>query len=97
PSGLRLVLEVAVPDAREARVRLPIKASGRDWVLDDSASAAAQWEQAMEQRRQALERAEIRGDVPDADRIRAELAWLARLRAAPEPVLEPADDGEEAR
>ena len=97
PSGRRLVLEVAVPDAREARVRLPIKASGRDWVLDNSASAAPQGEQAMEQRRQALERAEIRGDVRDADRIRAELAWLARLRVAPEPVLEPADDGEEAR
>jgi hypothetical protein len=96
-SGLQLVLEVAVPDAREARVRLPIKASGRQWALDDSASAAAEWEQAMEQRREALKLSEIRGDVRAADRIRAELAWLARLRAAPEPVLEPADDGEEAR
>jgi len=96
-SGLRLVLEVTVPNAREARVRLPIQASGRDWVVDDSASAAAQWEQAMEQRREALKLAELRGDARGADRIRAELAWLARLRAAPEPVLEPADDGEEAR
>jgi hypothetical protein len=97
PSGLRLVLEVSVPDIPDARVRLPIKASASDWNLDDSASAMARWEREIAERRRALELSEMRGDVRNAERIRAELAWLARLRAAPAPVLEAADDGEEAR
>jgi hypothetical protein len=95
----RLLLEVSVPDspAPDARVRLPVKATARSWVLDDSPAAGARWESETEHRKVALEEAEVRNDLPTADRLRAELRWLQRLRKAKEPVLEAAEDGEEAR
>lgn len=95
----RVLLEVTVPNAPipDARVRFPVKALARTWVLDESPAASAQWDQAVEARRAALEEALARGDVPTADRLNAELAWLEHLRKAKEPVLEPAEDGEEAR
>jgi len=95
----RLLLEVSVPDSPipDARVRLPIKANARSWVLDHSPSATARWDQEVERRKQALEEAETRGDLPAARRLEAELAWLDRLRKAEQPVLEPTGDGEEAR
>jgi hypothetical protein len=95
----RLLLEVSVPDAPmpDARVRLPIKASARTWVLDHSPSATARWDQEVERRKQALEEAETLGDFPAARRLETELAWLDRLRKAQQPVLEPTGDGEEAR
>jgi hypothetical protein len=95
----RLLLEVSIPDAPmpDARVRLPIKASARSWVLDHSPSATARWDQEVERRKRALEEAETRGDLPAARRLETELAWLDRLRKAEQPVLEPTGDGEEAR
>jgi len=95
----RLLLEVSVPDSPvpNARVRFPVKATARSWVLDESPSAGARWDRETEQRRQTLEKAEASGDLPAVERLRAELAWLERLRKAKEPVLEPASDGEEAR
>jgi len=99
PSWPRLLLEVSVPDspAPNARVRFPVKATARSWVLDESPSASARWEHETERRKQTLEKAEARGDLATVERLRAELAWLERLRKAEEPVLEPAGDGEEAR
>ena len=97
PEWPRLLLEVSVPDMPDARVRLPIKASARSWALDDSASAAARWDQEVAERQRALEVFETQGNVRGASRIRAELAWLEQLRNAQEPVLEPAEDGEETR
>jgi hypothetical protein len=99
PAWPRLLLEVSVPDASvpDARVRLPIKAKARSWVLDDSAAASARWDREIAQRRQALDACEMQGDTRSAARLRAELAWLEQLREASEPVLEPADDDEEAR
>ncbi|MBW2405659.1 MAG: hypothetical protein JRF42_18200 [Deltaproteobacteria bacterium] len=95
----RLLLEVSVPNAPmlDARVRIPIKASARRWVLDPSPSATARWDQEVERRKQALEEAETRGDIPAARRLETELGWLDRLRKAEPPVLEPTGDGEEAR
>jgi len=95
----RLLLEVSVPDSPvlDARVRFPVKAYARSWVLDDSPTASARWDQEIEHRKQALEEAEARGDVPTARRLEAELAWLGQLRKAQQPVLEPTGDGEEAR
>jgi hypothetical protein len=95
----RILLEVSVPDslALEARVRLPVKARARSWALDDSPAAAVRWDGEIEHREQALQEAEARGDLPSAERLRAELRWLERLRKAKEPVLEAAEDGEEAR
>jgi hypothetical protein len=95
----RLLLEVSVPDsaAPDARVQLPVKANARSWVLDDSPSAVAHWDREVERRKQALDEADTGGDLPVADRLRAELEWLGRLRKAKEPVLEPTGDGEEAR
>ena len=95
----RLLLEVSVPDspAPGARVQLPIKASARSWVLDQSPSASAHWDQEVARRTQALEEAETRGDHPAARRLETELTWLDRLRKAKQPVLEPTGDGEEAR
>jgi len=95
----RLLLEVSVPDAPvpDAQVGLPIRATARTWILDDSPSAGAHWDREIEHRKQALEKAEARSDLPTVDRLRAELAWLERLRKPEEPVLEPAEDGEEAR
>lgn len=97
PARPHLTLEVSVPDASDARVRIPIKASAGNWALDTSAPAAALWDKELSQRHQALEVLEMRGDVRGSDRIRAEIAWLEQLRTAAEPVLEPAEDGEEAR
>jgi len=99
PSWPRLLLEVSVPDSPvpDARVQVPVKANARSWVLDDSPSATARWDQEIEHRKQALEEAEARGDVPTAERLEAELAWLDQLRKAQQPVLEPTGDGEEAR
>jgi hypothetical protein len=95
----RLLLEVSVPDSLglDARVRPPVKARARSWVLDDSPAAGTRWDGEIERREQALEEAEARGDLPSADRLRAELRWLERLRKAKDPVLEAAEDGEEAR
>jgi hypothetical protein len=95
----RLLLEVSVPDspAPDARVRFPVKATARSWVLDDSPSASARWDSEIEHRKQALNEAETRGDLSTAERLRVELSWLERLRKAKEPVLEAAEDGEEAR
>lgn len=97
PSWPRLVLEVSVPDVPDARVRLPIKASARNWVLDRSAPAAAHWEEEITRRQQTLKAFEMRGNVRGAERVRNELVWLEQLRNGQEPVLEPAEDGEEAR
>ena len=95
----RLLLEVSVPDSPVpgARVQFPVKANARSWVLDDSPSATARWDRETEHRKQALEEAEARSDLPAADRLETELAWLDRLRKAKEPVLEATGDGEEAR
>ena len=95
----RLLLEVTVPDAAalEARVQLPVKANARSWVLDDSPSAAAHRDREVERRKQQLEEAETRGDLPAVDRLQAELGWLDQLRKAEGPVLEPTGDGEQAR
>jgi hypothetical protein len=99
PAWPRLLLEVSVPDSPvpNARVRLPIKASARSWVLDESPSASARWQSERQQREEALESAESRDDSDAAERLRVELDWLEQLRKAEEPVLEPASDGEEAR
>ena len=97
PRRPRLLLEVSVPGTPAARVRIPVMANARTWVLDDSAAGRQRWEQEIAQRQQALEVREMQGDEPSAAMLRAELAWLEQLRNAPEPVLEPADDGEEAR
>jgi hypothetical protein len=74
-----------------------MKATSHAWSVDDSPSTKARWEREIKQREQALEVREMQGDTQVAVRLRAELAWLEQLRNAPEPVLEPADDGEEAR
>lgn len=94
-----LLLEVSVPDypSPDARVRIPVRATARSWVLDESASAAARWDREIEQRKQAIEAAEARGDLPTSRRVQAELAWLEQLRNGQEPVLEAEGDGEEAR
>ena len=95
----RLLLEVSVPDAGalDARVRVPVKAKARSWVLDDSPAANARWDQEDAQRRLALAEAASVGDEHRVARLEAELDWLGQLRKAKEPVLEPPEDGEEAR
>jgi len=97
PSGPRLLLELSAPGFPDARVRVPAKADGRTWALDDSAATAAHWDGEISRREEALEVREMQGDTVGATRLGAELAWLEQLRNAQEPVLEPADDGEEAR
>jgi len=99
PNWPRLLLEVSVPGATsaEARVRVPVRATARSWVLDDSPSAVVHWDRQIERRKQALEEANKRGDARSSDRLESELDWLEQLRKAKEPVLEPAGDGEEAR
>jgi hypothetical protein len=94
-----LLLEVSVPDSPvpNAKVRLPIKASARSWVLDESPFASARWERERQQREDALQSAESQDDSSTAERLRAELGWLEQLRKAEDPVLEPASDVEEAR
>ena len=95
----RLLLEVSVPDSPvpDARVQLSIKANARTWVLDNSPSASARWDQEVERRKQALEEANSRGELLPSRRLEAELAWLDHLRKAKPPVLEATGDGEEAR
>lgn len=105
----RLLLEVAVPDrpGLDARVRVPVHFVFGHWALDDSPSATARWDREVARRKETLERAVQAGDTVTADRLRAELSWLEYLQAPPEsagdsvprgePVLEPAEDGEEAR
>ncbi|MGB8330678.1 MAG: hypothetical protein WCE62_11180 [Polyangiales bacterium] len=95
----RLLLEVSVPDYpwADARVELPIKATARSWVLDDSAAASARWESEIELRKQAIETSRQRGDLGTVRRLEAELAWLEQLRNGQPPVLEAEGDGEEAR
>lgn len=95
----RVLLEVSVPDAPalQARVRIPVTTRGRQWVLDDSPEADAHWDREIEARERALEQAAASGDSAATRRLRAELEWLGQLRKAEEPVLEPAEDGEEAR
>lgn len=99
PAWPRLLLEVSVPDTShpDARVRFPVRAKARSWVLDDSASVAERWDGEIAERRKALQALDIRDDASAAERLRAELEWLEQLRNAVAPVLEPADDGEEAR
>ena len=99
PNWPRLIVEVSVPGATspDARVRVPVRATARSWVLDDSPSAVVHWDRQIERREQALEEATKRGDALSYDRLAAELDWLEQLRKAKEPVLEPAGDGEEAR
>ena len=97
PARPRLLLEVGVPGVAGVRVRVPVMADAGTWVFDDSAAGRPRWEQEISQREQALEVREMQGDEPSAARLRAELAWLEQLRNAPGHVLEPADDGEEAR
>jgi hypothetical protein len=99
PAWPRLLLEVSVPDSPvpDARVRVPVKATARSWVLDDSPAASARWGREIEHRKHALEEAEARGDLPTARRLEAELEWLDRLRKPKQPVLEATGDGEEAR
>lgn len=99
PEWPRLLLEVSVPDSPvpTARVRLPVKAAARAWVLDQSPSASARWEREHQEREEALQSAESRDDFSTAERLRVELGWLEQLRKAKEPVLEPASDVEEAR
>ncbi len=99
PAWPRLLLEVSVPDATRpgARVRVPIRATAQGWSLDDSARAAEQWDSEIAERRKALQALGTRPDASAAERLRAEIDWLEQLRTAVAPVLEPADDGEEAR
>ena len=99
PSWPRLLLEVSVPDypSPDARVRIPVKATARSWVLDETAFAATTWEREVAQRKQAIEVAEAKGDVPTTRRLQAEVAWLEQLRNGKPPVLEGEGDGEEAR
>lgn len=92
----RLMLEVSVPDW-DAQVRFPLRATARSWIPDDSPAAAPQWAREVDQRDQALARARAGNDGATVQRLEAELAWLERLRKAEAPMLEPADDGEDAR
>lgn len=107
PSWPRLLLEVAVPDRPLARVRVPVRATLREWVIDDSPSAQNQWEREIQHRATSLAAAESRADSTAIERLRAELAWIEHLRPTKvstdagvpetEPVLEAAGDGEQAR
>jgi hypothetical protein len=97
PNRPQLRLEVSVPDVPRARVSVPVRSVAEGWRIDDSASARAELDAEAERRMQELEARELQGDALGAGRLRAELAWLEHLRNAEEPVLEPANDGEEAR
>ncbi len=99
PAGPGLLLELTVPGAQplDARVRVPLSAQGRRWSIDESAEGEEHWKREVEAREKALMAAEVRGDTASVSRFRQELGWLDQLRNAEAPVLEPADDGEEAR
>jgi hypothetical protein len=99
PGGARLTLEVDVPDGTVpgARVSVPLRRDGDAWILDTSAAQRERWDQESATRAKALEAFELRGDDTNAAKLRAELEWLEHLRNGPAPMLEPADDGEEAR
>ena len=99
PLSPELLLEVSVPDARrtDARVRLPIRAEARSWTLDDSPRAVERWDREIAERRKALEALDPQKNTTAAERLQSELEWLEQLRNGIAPVLEPADDGEEAR
>jgi len=99
PAGGRLLLEVDVLDSPTpgARVSFPLRADGTSWVVDTSKDAAGRWEDEVARRREQLAAFELAGDDANAQRVQAELDWLDQLRNGPAPVLEPADDGEEAR
>lgn len=94
-----VLLETSVPDAPspEARIRIAVVAQGGSWVLDRTPEATARLENEIDLRRRAQQRAEASGDVAAAERLAAEIDWLDQLRKAEEPVLEPAEHGEEAR
>jgi len=109
PTWPRLLLEVSVPDmpTPNARVRIPVHAAARSWMIDDSPSAQSRWEREIQLRRAALVAAESASDFAAIERLRAELVWIERLHGTEEPddagvpetepVLEAAGDGEEAR
>ena len=109
PTWPRLLLEVSVPDmsSPNARVRIPIRAALRGWMVDDLRSAQSRWEREIQFRGIALIAAESASDLAVIERLRAELAWIEHLRGTEEPadagvpetepVLEAAGDGEEAR
>ena len=109
PSWPRLLLEVSVPDppVPNARVRIPVHAAVRGWMIDDSPSAQSRWEREIQRRETALTAAESSADPAVVERLRAELAWIEHLRPTTEsrdagvpetePMLEAAGDGEEAR
>lgn len=109
PTWPRLLLEVSVPDmpTTSARVRIPVHAAARGWMIDDSPSAQSRWEREIQLRRAALVAAESASDLAAIERLRAELAWIEHLHGTEEPadagvpetepVLEAAGDGEEAR
>lgn len=109
PQAKRVWLEVIVPRSTTttARVIVPVRRESRGWVLDEGAAAQAHWAREVD-RRNAV-RAAATDDALRA-RMDAELAWIDQLRsksdaaeasegAMPEasPMLEAADDGEEAR
>jgi len=95
------------PPTGNARVSILVRASVRDWEIDDSPSAQRRWEREIQRRETALVAAESAADSVTVERLRAELAWIERLRRSEEsvdagvlemePVLEAAGDGEEAR
>ena len=109
PDVPRLLLEVAIPFATEpgARVRLPIRAGAQGWEIDRSPSGQERISRERVARLARLAVAEASGDAAGASRLRAEIDWLDRFfdegdSAEPpidpsRPVLEPADDGQEAR
>lgn len=99
PKVPSVLLEISVPDSPVpgARVRIPVEAQDEGWKLGDSPRANAMWAEAIEQRQQALKKATVSGDTTSAARLAAEIEWLEQLRNAEQPVLEPAEDGEEAR
>lgn len=109
PSWPRLLLEVSVPQASvpNARVRIPIQAAARGWVIDDSPSAQDRWSHEIDQRETALAAAQSGAEPSAIERLRTELTWIEHLRPTDEPtdagvpeaepVLEAAGDGEEAR
>lgn len=102
----RLLLEVSVPNqpTPEARVTLPIHAVARGWEVDESSTAIAHWRNEIDRRREALASARAASDSTAIVRLVTELSWIEELRGgqegvvpASDPVLEPPDDGKEAR